>query len=144
MTFLPSRSVDDVTPRFIGIDLAKRQSQLAVLDSIGQQIASHRFDTTRPNLSALAGELTPFDCVALEVTTNSYAVARLLAQSPARIILSNPIKTPVIAEAKIKTDKIDARVLAELARVEYLPKVWMPDQDTESLRHLFADATAER
>ncbi|MBK7804473.1 MAG: transposase [Chloracidobacterium sp.] len=40
----------------------------------------------------------------------------------------------VIAQAKIKTDKIDARVLAELARVGYLPEVWLPDEDTEALR----------
>lgn len=52
MTFLPVRSLDDSTPRFIGIDLAKRQSHLAVLDASGQQIASHRFDTTRANLAA--------------------------------------------------------------------------------------------
>lgn len=39
----------------------------------------------------------------------------------------------------MKTDKIDARVLAELARVGYLPQVWLPDDDTEALRHLFND-----
>jgi transposase len=139
MSFLPLRSADDRSPRFIGIDLAKRESQLAVLDATGQQIASRRFATNRDNLNALARELTAADCVALEVTTNSYAVARLLSTSPARLILSNPIKTRVIAEAKIKTDKIDARVLAELARVEYLPPVWLPDPDTEAMRHLFAD-----
>jgi transposase len=45
----------------------------------------------------------------------------------------------MIASAKIKTDKIDARVLAELARAGYLPLVWLPDPDTEALRHLFSD-----
>jgi hypothetical protein len=52
------------------------------------------------------------------------------------------MKTKVIAQAKIKTDKIDARVLAELARVGYLPEVWLPDEDTESLRQFISDRTS--
>ena len=139
MPFLPVRGSDDDSPRFIGLDLAKRETQLAALDANGEQIISRRFETTRPNLIALSDELGPADCVALEVTTNAYAVARLLKTSHARVLLSNPIKTRLIAEAKVKTDKIDARILAELARVDYLPQVWMPDPDTEALRHLFSD-----
>jgi transposase len=139
MTFLPPRSPDDLSPRYLGLDLAKRESQLAVLQADGQLIASRRFSTSRDNITQLASELTVQDVVAFEVTTNSYPIARVISSSPARIILSNPIKTRSIAEAKIKTDKIDARVLAELARVNYLPEVWMPDPDTEALRHLLCD-----
>jgi transposase len=139
MSFLPPRQAGDTSPRFIGIDLAKRESQLSVLNSDGLQIASKRFSTTRPNLIMLCDELTGFDTVALEVTTNSNAVTRLLQKSQANVITSNPLRTRIIAQAKIKTDKIDARVLAELARVDYLPRVWLPDPDAEALRHLFCD-----
>jgi transposase len=139
MSFLPPRQSNDTSQRFIGIDLAKRESQLSVLNSDGVQVASKRLATTRPNILALCAELTASDTVALEVTTNSNAITRLLKQSPARIITSNPLRTRVIAQAKIKTDKIDARVLAELARVDYLPQVWLPDPATEALRHLFCD-----
>ena len=48
--------------------------------------------------------------------------------------MSNPFKTRVIAEAKIKTDKVDARVLAELLAAEYLPSVWQADDATKALR----------
>lgn len=139
MPYLPTRTADDCSPRFIGLDLAKKETQLAALDEIGVQIASRRFETTRANILALSEELCATDTIALEVTTNSTAIARLLQTSPARVIVSNPIKTKIIAEAKIKTDKIDARVLAELARVGYLPEVWLPDPDTEALRHLLTD-----
>ena len=74
------------------------------------------------------------------MTTNSTSIARLIRDnSRSRVIVSNPIKTKVIAQAKIKTDKIDARVLAELARVGYLPEVWLPDEDTEALRQFISD-----
>lgn len=139
MSLLPIRLPDDQSPRWIGLDLAKRETQLVVLNAEGEQVAACRFPTTRENFLLLAAELSEFDTVALEVTTNSNAITRLLQQSPAQILTSNPIRTKMIASAKIKTDKIDARVLAELARAGYLPLVWLPDLDTESLRHLFCD-----
>lgn len=130
-------------PRWFGIDLAKRESQVSVLDADGVQIETKRFATTRECFLLIAAELRDGDTAALEVTTNSTSIARLLrGNSQARVIVSNPIKTKTIAQAKIKTDKIDARVLAELARVGYLPEVWLPDEDTEALRQFITDRVA--
>ncbi|HVE60036.1 MAG TPA: transposase [Pyrinomonadaceae bacterium] len=138
--FLPKAAFELAGRRWFGLDLAKRVSQLAVLDDKGTQTAQKRFATARENLLALAAELKEADTLALEVTTNAISIARLLrANSPARLIMSNPMRTKLIAKAKVKTDKIDARVLAELARVDYLPEVWLPDEDTESLRQFFSD-----
>lgn len=143
MTFLSTvvRQLDG--ERYFGLDLAKRETQLAALDSAGTQVQQKRFATSRDQFLAFASELREGDTVALEVTTNAIAIARLIRDnSKARVIISNPVKTRVIAEARIKTDKIDARVLAELARVNYLPKVWLPDEDTESLRRFTSDRTS--
>ena len=138
--FLPVPALTLTGIRWFGIDLAKRESQLAVLDEKGLLIAQKRFTATRENLLALAAELRPEDTIALEVTTNATAIARRLRHnSPAKLIMSNPIKAKLIAHAKVKTDKVDARVLAELARVGYLPEVWLPDEDAESLRQFFSD-----
>ena len=49
------------------------------------------------------------------------------------------METKFIAQDRTKTDNIDARVLAELARVDYLPTVWQPDRDTLGLRHFVTD-----
>jgi transposase len=143
MTFL-TREVGQLEgARYFGVDLAKRETQLAVLDADGVQILQKRFATEREQFLALASELRIGDTVALEVTTNSTSIARLIRDnSEARVIVSNPIKTKVIAQAKIKTDKIDARALAELARVGYLPEVWLPDEDTEALRQFITDRTS--
>ena len=138
-TILPTRLPDDQSPRFIGIDLAKAESQLALLDASGKQIHCIRFASTRENFAKLAAELSPLDAVAMEATTNAFSIARILLPSGARVVISDPLKTKVIATAKVKTDKIDARVLAELLRVDYLPTVWLPDLDTEQLRHLMSD-----
>ncbi len=48
--------------------------------------------------------------------------------------MSNPPKTRAIAEAKVKTDKVDAAILARLLAADYLPPVWLPDDATNALR----------
>jgi transposase len=70
-----------------------------------------------------ANSLAPTDEVALEVTGNTWAIASLLASCAARVVVSNPAKTRAIAEAKIKTDKVDAAILAELLAADFLPAV---------------------
>jgi hypothetical protein len=65
--------------------------------------------------------LGPADEVALEVTGNTWAIATLLASRAGRVVVSNPAKTRAIAEAKVKTDKVDAEILAQLLAADYLP-----------------------
>ncbi len=130
-------SKDKTVQRFFGIDLAKKESQLAVIDETGELLMQKRFASTVAGFEKIAAELGENDTVAFEMTTNAFAVARLFAgQTKARVIVSNPMQTKLIASSKNKTDKIDARVLADLARVGYLPEVWLPDERTESLRRM--------
>ncbi len=105
----------------------------------GSSLRSVRFATSAANVNQLRSELSPQDAVAMEATTNAFAIARLLKPSGARVVVSDQRKTRVIAEAKVSTDKIDARVLSELLRVSYLPEVWLPDEQTEEMRHLMSD-----
>src|SRR5690606_16829625 len=44
--------------------------------------------------------------------------------------------TRAIAEAKVKTDKVDALILAQLLRADFLPRVWRPDEHTQHVRRL--------
>ena len=57
-------------------------------------------------------------------------------------MVSNPLKTKAIAEANVKTDKVDARVLADLLRCNYLPSVWVPTPAVEDSRAIAARRTA--
>jgi transposase len=52
----------------------------------------------------------------------------------ARVVLAHPRKVRVIAEAKVKTDQIDARVLAELLACDHLPAIWIGDERSRGLR----------
>jgi len=123
--------------RYIGMDVHKRQITICIVDRKGKVLKRSRCACTRETLEKLAGtQFTKQDHVALETTTNAWAVADLIRPHVARVVVSNPVKTRIIAEAKIKTDTVDAEVLAQLLRCDYLPEVWAPDANTRLLRRL--------
>jgi transposase len=125
--------------RFVGVDLHKRILEVCILDADGRVVLRHRLELTRERLTSFARDyLTPDDLVAVEATTNTWAVVRLLKPFVAGVVVSNPLKTRAIAEAKVKTDKVDAHVLAQLLRCDFLPGVWQPDEATEGVRRLTA------
>jgi transposase len=72
--------------------------------------------------------------VVIEATGNAAAVAELFAPHVDRVVIANPKQVRMIAHAKIKTDAIDAAVLAKLYATGFLPEVWVPDQRTLALR----------
>jgi len=64
--------------------------------------------------------------VVLEATGNSMAVSRVLTPFVTRVIIANPLQVKAIAQAHVKTDKIDAGVLASLRAADFLPEIWLP------------------
>lgn len=128
--------------RYIGIDLHKRviQAHLIAEDLTRQDV---RFDLTRETLIAFAAKHLGPDCeLALEATTNTWEVVDILTPFCAKVVVSNPMATKAIAFSKIKTDKVDARVLADLLRCDFLPTVFTPDAETRSQRSIAARRSA--
>jgi transposase len=89
---------------------------------------------TRDHLQAFARTLTHDDHIIVEATGNATAVSEVLTPHVGRVVIANPRQVRLIAEARIKTDVIDATVLARLYASNFLPEVWMPDQHTLALR----------
>ena len=53
--------------------------------------------------------------------------------------LAHPLKTKLIAESKKKADKVDAKVLADLARTNFLPEAYLPPDDVIELREIIRE-----
>src|SRR5918992_5893399 len=123
----------DTARRCIGLDVHREFAQVAIWQG-GLVTQAGRFATTPEGVRAFADGLGPTDEVALEATGNTWAIATLLASRAGRVVVSNPAKTRAIAEAKVKTDKVDAEILAELLAASYLPAGWMPGSETAALR----------
>jgi transposase len=122
-----------VSRRCIGLDVHREFAQVAIWEAgVVRQVG--RIATTPEALRLFADSLGPDDEVALEATGNTHAIARLLERRVGRVVVANPAKTRAIAEAKVKTDKVDAEALAQLLAADYLPAVWLPDDETHALR----------
>jgi transposase len=123
--------------RYVGLDVHKRVVEACIIDPAGNVVRRERFALCRRVLETFATHvLSPTDHVALEATTNCWAVADALRPHVAKVVVSNPLTTKAIAQAKVKTDKVDALVLAQLLRCDFLPEVWQPDEATRRLREL--------
>jgi transposase len=123
--------------RCIGLDVHREFAQVAVWEG-GKVRHVGQISTTPEALRLFADSLAPTDEVAIEATCNTHAIAKLLEPRVARVVVSNPQKTRAIAEAKVKTDKVDAEVLAQLLAADYLPAVWLPDDEIHALRRQVA------
>jgi transposase len=123
--------------RCFGLDVHREFAQVAVWeDGLVRQVG--RVPATPGGFRLFADSLAATDGVALEATCNTHAIAKLLESRVARVVVSNPQKTRAIAEAKVKTDKVDAQVLAQLLAADYLPGVWLADEQTHALRRQVA------
>jgi transposase len=122
---------------YVGLDVHKRVVAACLVDATGKVVHRERFALNRRTLELFATKvLRPSDQVALEATTNCWAVSDALRPHVAKVLVSNPMATKAIAQAKVKTDKVDAHVLAQLLRCNFLPEVWQPDRATRQLREL--------
>src|SRR3712207_323079 len=94
--------------RVIGMDIHRVFAEVvALLD--GKVTRLGRVDMRRDRLEAFArSTLTHDDHVVVEATGNAAAVAEVLGPHVGRVVIANPKQVRLIAEAKVKTDSIDA------------------------------------
>ena len=101
----------------IGLDLGDRTSRYCILDAGGEVVSEGQLPTTKTGLNSL-WEKMPCSRVALEVGTHSPWASRQLAGLGHEVIVANPHKVKLITQSVRKNDRIDARQLARLARVD--------------------------
>jgi transposase len=124
--------------RVIGMDIHRSFAQVAILEN-GQIIRELRVDLVHGPLVNFAKTLSLEDEVVIEATGNSAAVERLMRPYVKRVAVANSRLVRAIAYARVKTDKIDAAILARLHAAGFLPEVWVADEDTLSRRRQIAE-----
>jgi transposase len=120
--------------RIIGMDIHRVFAEVVALRD-GKLTRLGRVDMRRDRLEAFArSTLTRDDHVVVEATGNAAAVVEVLAPHVGRVVVANPKQVRLIADAKVKTDRIDAAVLARLYASGFLPEVWVADERTQAIR----------
>ncbi len=121
--------------RSIALDVHRDFCEVAIRQG-GELRSAGRIKTTVAELELFAQSLAEDDQVALEATGPANAIARVLEPHVGRVVIANTRRVRAIAEAKVKSDKVDAATLCELLDAGFLPAVWSPDEQTRALRGL--------
>jgi len=114
-----------------GLDVHRDSTYATILDCEGK-IVSQRRMSNEAVLSYLSGYRV--DRIGMESSSQVAPLYRTLTKNGYAVSVSHPKKTRYIAEAKIKSDRVDSKAIAELVRLDALPKAYMPDQETAILR----------
>lgn len=127
--------------RTIGLDVHQSFCEVAICER-GEVRSQGRIETSVKALELFAQSLGSDDRVAMETSGPAFAVARILASHVGEVIVTNAAEVRAIAQARVKSDRFDARTLARLADAGMLGSVWVPDADTAALRRRIARRAA--
>jgi transposase len=126
----------------VGIDLHRKRSHVAALDEGGGELFSRRIVNDPDTFLALLGELDGESKIALEATYGWEWLAELLEDHGYELHLAHPLRTKAIASARVKTDAVDARTLAQLLRADLLPEAYVAPRELRDLRDLLRQRVA--
>lgn len=119
---------------YVGVDYHKRFSFATKMNDKGDILGQVKLQNDPQTLLQYADTLPDGSKIALEATGNWYYFYELLEEKCPDIFLAHPLKTRAIAEAKIKTDKIDSAILAHLLRTDLLPTSYIPPREIRDIR----------
>ncbi|MBC7343099.1 MAG: IS110 family transposase, partial [Clostridia bacterium] len=121
--------------RYFGLDVHKVTCEGAELLP-GNSIRRFHFRNEKKEWKRFAKELDGNCKVALEATGNASMIYDILTARGAQVVVVNPIKTRAIAEARIKTNKVDAEILVRLLAADFICASWVASKKERELRTL--------
>jgi transposase len=107
-----------------------------MLDEKGNKVGEQKFLNTEDCFDELIERIGNESKVVVEASSVSIPLYDYLDDKDIDIVVAHPLKTKAIADAKIKTDKIDSRILADLLRADLIPESYMPDKNIRDMRTL--------
>lgn len=120
---------------YVGLDLSRKRLDWQALDESGSRLAGGVVPPDRDGLAGLALRLGDRDLLAvIESMSGAKFVHDELERHGWDVRVADAWKARGIAPLACKTDRIDCVVLAELARRDLVPEVWLPDPGVRAER----------
>ena len=122
--------------QYVGFDVHKKYTFFTQMDATGQIRRQGKVANDRDALAAYFAELEEPASVVIEASMSWYHLYDLLESLEIPVTLAHPLRTRAIAEAKVKTDKVDSTILAHLLRTDLVPAAYIPPREIRDLREL--------
>ena len=120
---------------YIGVDLHKKTCYVTIMNRDGKIKKQTEISTETEKVSKLFKRY-PDVPVAVESTMNWIPFYENLESLGCKVLLSNPLQTKAIAHARIKNDKVDSEVLADLLRTNLLPCAYIQPRKIRDLKEI--------
>lgn len=121
---------------YVGLDVHKEHINMAVINSHGTVVREAKFLNNLQALDQYLGAMDQGTEFALEACGFYEPIYDWIDDRGHNVTLAHPLKVKAIASAKIKTDTIDARTLAQLKRVDLLPASYVPPKHVREVRSI--------
>jgi transposase len=123
--------------KYVGVDIGKRKCRAAIMNPEGRIVKELDFNNDSAGIANLTLLLSIDDRVVMESTGPYWLdLYNQLDDLHIAVVLANPLKTKAIASARIKSDKVDARILAHLLRTDLIPECYVPPKEMREIRSL--------
>ncbi|MFZ1024288.1 MAG: IS110 family transposase [Thermoplasmata archaeon] len=129
---MESRSIET----FVGLDVHRKSVVATAVDPLGRPVSEGKFGPTDRELVDYLKSLPGPIRVAIEACSVWQHFYDAAESTGASVVLSNPLRTRLIAEANLKTDRVDSEALATLLRGNLLPTSYAPPPPMRALRSL--------
>jgi transposase len=127
---------------YVGIDVHRKRSQVAVIDAKGEVIANRNVPNGTAPILKVIGGLPPGTPAAFEAAYGTSWLVQLLEDYGFAPHLVHPSRCKAIASARLKNDKVDAAILGQLLRADLLPEAWIAPPPVRQLRALLRHRVA--
>jgi transposase len=121
---------------FAGVDAHKRYSRVVVKDETGSILCRASLQNDVAAFQGFFSNINGPTKAVLEAGRDWGVIYDLLESIGVEPVLANPLKTRAIAEARIKTDTVDATILADLLRADLIPVVHVPPKQVRAQKNL--------
>lgn len=121
---------------YVGVDAHKTTAQVTIMDETGKVITRKRIESSPAAVNAvLGGYREPLKAV-LEAGYSWGPMYDWLDEVADEVVLAHPGKVRAIADARIKTDKIDSETLAHLLRADLIPAAYAPSKEVRAIKRV--------
>src|SRR6266496_6811792 len=122
--------------QYIGVDLHKAFFQACALHATGERIWERRFPRSPEGLQMFRDRCTAMSAVAVEATGPTWSFVDAVRPTGATVCVVDPRKTRLKAGCAAKTDRLDARRLADALRRESVVSIYVPPPAIRELREV--------
>lgn len=123
--------------QYVGMDVHKMFIYACVLDEEGKMVFEQKFKTEPDDMDRFLIKIGKEDKITLEACSCwQYAYDYITEAGYTNVVLANPLQVKWIANSRKKTDKNDAKILAELLRTNLLPTSYAPPEGVREQRQI--------